>query len=64
MGDAPVLSAVESAGHRGREAFWAGRARTDCPFPPLSPESMSWLEAFDAARQVRIFLDQHLHREA
>ena len=64
MGDPPLVPATESARHRGREAFWAGRERTECPFPPLSPESGSWLEAFDAARQVRLFLDQHLNREA
>ena len=63
MDDAPVVSAVESAGHRGREAFWAGRPRSACPYDALSAECASWLEGFDAARQVRVFLDQHLHRE-
>jgi ribosome modulation factor len=63
MGGAPLLPTLESAAHRGREAFWAGRARADCPYEPLSAECASWLEAFDAARQVRVFLDQHLGRE-
>ena len=63
MEHSPLLSAVESAAHRGREAFYAGRARADCPYEALSAECASWLEAFDAARQVRVFLDQHLGRE-
>ncbi len=54
----------ERARHQGREAFFAGQSGSDCPYDPGTPERTIWLSAWDAARDYRQMLDQHLLRQA
>ena len=54
----------ERARHQGREAFFAGQSGSDCPYDPGTRERTIWLTAWDAAREYRELLDQHLLRQA
>jgi len=55
---------LERARHQGREAFFSGLSGDSCPYPAGTPERSSWLVAWDAARDYRELLDQHLLRQA
>jgi ribosome modulation factor len=55
---------LERARHQGREAFFSGQTGESCPYPAGSPERIIWLGAWDAARDYRELLDQHLLRQA
>lgn len=54
----------DGASHRGREAFYAGVPRDNCPFPPASVLGTRWLEGWDGAERLRLMVDQILAREA
>ena len=55
---------LERARHQGREAFFAGQSGDSCPYAAGTPERSTWLSAWDAARDYREMLDQHLLRQA
>jgi len=60
----PESLSLERARHQGREAFFSGQTGESCPYPAGSPERIIWLGAWDAARDYRELLDQHLLRQA
>lgn len=55
---------LERARHQGREAFFAGLGGDECPYASGLHERVAWLKAWDAARQYREALDEHLLRQA
>jgi ribosome modulation factor len=55
---------LERARYQGREAFFAGAGGDECPYDQGMRERLVWLEAWDAARQYRDMLDEHLLRQA
>jgi len=55
---------LERARHQGREAFFSGLSGDSCPYATGTPERSAWLSAWDAARDYRELLDQHLLRQA
>ena len=55
---------LERARHQGREAFFSGQSGDTCPYEVGTPERVTWLSAWDAARDYREMLDQHLLRQA
>lgn len=62
--DEPDSLSLERARHQGREAFFSGQSGDSCPYLPGTPERIIWLGAWDAARDYRELLDQHLIRQA
>ncbi len=60
----PDSLSLERARHQGREAFFSGQSGESCPYPAGSAERLIWLGAWDAARDYREMLDQHLLRQA
>lgn len=60
----PESLSLERARHQGREAFFSGQSGDSCPYEAGTPERMTWRGAWDAAREYRERLDQHLLRQA
>lgn len=60
----PESLSFERARHQGREAFFSGQSGDSCPYPVGTLERTIWLVAWDAARDYREILDQHLLRQA
>jgi len=60
----PESLSFERARHQGREAFFSGLSGDSCPYPPGTAERIIWLGSWDAARDYREMLDQHLLRQA
>ncbi len=60
----PDSLSLERARHQGREAFFAGLSGDSCPYETGAPERLVWLGAWDAARNYREMLDQHLRLQA
>jgi ribosome modulation factor len=60
----PDSLSLERARHQGREAFYAGMPGESCPYPQGSEEWDIWWGAWQAAREYRELLDQHLLRQA
>ena len=60
----PETLSLERARHQGREAFFSGKSGDTCPYDAGTPERSTWLSAWDAARDYREMLDQHLLRQA
>ena len=55
---------LERARHQGREAFFSGLSGESCPYDQGTEERLMWLGAWDAARDYREQLDEHLLRQA
>jgi ribosome modulation factor len=60
----PIDIQLERARHRGREAFHAGNARTECPYDADTAEHAIWTEAWDTAEHLRQGLGEHWARQA
>ena len=64
MPNASDSLSLERARHQGREAFFSGLSGDSCPYEAGTAERSIWLSAWDAARDYREMLDQHLLRQA
>jgi ribosome modulation factor len=64
MSDDPVEIRLERARHQGRESFHAGDPRTDSPYAPHTDEHRVWLDAWDAAHDLREAIGELLRRQA